>query len=116
MSDEKQEEKQKPVELRPSTIVSKEIKSRPDEPKQGPPVDVNSNLTPITRQEIHDVDAMNWDTMSLEQLHDQLHIMETRLMYAQSLMKDEIYSQVLAGINHLKAIIIKKTPDELKLL
>ena len=112
MSDEKEE---KP-KLRPSTIVSKEIKSRPDEPKQGQPVDVNSNLTPITRQEVHDVDAMNWDNMSLEQLHDQLSIMETRLMYAQSLAKDDIYNQVLLGINHLKAIIIKKTPDELKLL
>ena len=116
MSDEKEEEKQKPVELRPSTIVSKEIKSRPDEPKQGPPVDVNSNLTPITRQEVHDVNAMDWDKMSLEQLHDQLHIMETRLMYAQSLAKDDIYKQMLSGINYLKSIIIQKTPDELKLL
>ena len=116
MSDEKEEEKQKPVELRPSTIVSKEIKSRPDEPKQGPPVDVNSNLTPITRQEVHDVNAMDWDKMSLEQLHEQLNVMETRLLYSQQLGNEELVRQVLAGVNQLKLIIINQTPDELKLL
>lgn len=112
MSDEKEE---KPT-IRPSTIVSKEIKDKSDDPKQGPPVDVNGNITPITRQEVHEVNMANWDNMSLEQLHDQLNILENRLMYAQSLGKDEIYKQVLAGVNHLKVIIINKTPDELKLI
>lgn len=113
MSDEKEE---KEVVIRPSVIVSKEVKDKPDEPKQGDPVDVNSNLTPITRQKVEDVDAMSWDKMSLEQLHNQLHIMENRLLYAQSLGKEEIYKQVLVGVNQLKLIIINKTPDELKLL
>jgi hypothetical protein len=111
MSEEKQE-----VELRPPVVVSKQTKDKPDDPKQGPPVDVNSNLTPITRQEVQDVDSLNWNKMSLEQLHDQLVIMENRLLYAQSLGKEEIYKQVLNGVNQLKLIIIEKTPDEIKLL
>jgi hypothetical protein len=106
----------KEPELRPPTLVAKEKKDRPDEPKVGDPVDVNSNLTPITRQEVHEVTADQWDKMSVPQLHDQLHIMENRLLYAQSLGHDDLYKQVLAGVNVLKALIIQRTPDEIKLV
>ena len=104
------------IEIRPPTHVEREKKDRPDEPKAGDPVDVNSNLTPITRQQVDDVFGDQWEKMSVPQLHDQLPILENRLLYAQSLGKEEIYQQVLAGVNRLKAIIIQKTPDEIKLV
>ncbi len=110
------DEKEKQVEIRPSTLVAKEVRDKIDDPKQGPPVDVNSDLTPITRQKITAVDAGNWDSMSLEQLHEQLHVMETRLLYSQQLANEELVKQVLAGVNQLKFLIINRTPDELKLL
>lgn len=107
---------EKEVEIRPPTLVEKQKNDKPDEPKAGDPVDVNSNLTPITRQQVDDVFADQWEKMSVSQLHNQLHIMENRLLYAQSLGKEEIYQQVLAGVNRLKSIIIQKTPDEIKLV
>lgn len=110
------DEKEKQVKIRPSTLVTKEVRDRVDEPKQGPPVDVNSDITPITRQKITPVDAGSWDNMSLEKLHEQLHVMETRLLYSQQLANDELVKQVLLGVNKLKLIIINRTPDELKLL
>ena len=110
------EEEKQQVVIRPPTLVEKQTKGRPDQPKQGAPVDVNSNLTPITRQEIGDVFGDQWEKMSLEQLYHQLDIMEQRLLYANSLGKEEIYRQVLLGVNQLKAIIIRKTPDEIKLI
>lgn len=110
------EKNEKEIEIRPSTIVSKEKKDKPDEPKTGTPVDVNSNMTPITRQEVKDVFGDQWEKMSTSQLHDQLYIMENRLLYAQSLGKEDMYQQILAGVNRLKSIIIEKTPDEIKLV
>ncbi len=113
MSEKEKQEKQ--VELRPTTIVAKEVKDRVDEPKIGPPVDVSSDLTPITRQPITSVNSGSWDKMSLEQLHEQLNVMETRLLYSQQIGSEELVKQVLAGVNQLKLIIINRTPDELKL-
>lgn len=108
--------KEKQVKLRPSTIVAKEVKDRVDEPKIGPAVDVSGDLTPITRQPITSVNSGNWNKMSLEQLHEQLNVMEIRLLYSQQLGNEELVKQVLLGVNQLKLIIINQTPDELKLL
>ena len=108
-------EKEKQVKLRPSTLVAKETKDRVDEPKIGPPVDVSGDLTPITRQPITSIDSSDWNKMSLEQLHEQLNVMETRLLYSQQLGNEALVTQVLAGVNQLKLIIINQTPDELKL-
>lgn len=115
MSDEKEKEEVTPV-LRPNTIVSK-VEQRPiDEPKQGPPVDVNSDITPITRQPILQVDASNWEKMNVMQLHNQLEVLEQRFLYAQQLGHEQIINQLNLGLLQLRLLIYQKTPDEIKLI
>lgn len=114
MSDEKQKE-DKP-ELRPPTIVQKVEPVLEGEPKQGKPVDVNGDITPITRQPVTQIDAGDWDAMNVAQLHEQLLVMEKRLMYAQQIGHIDMTTQLIRGINQLRALIHVKTPDELKLI
>ena len=112
MSDEKQEE----PKLRPPTIVQKVEPVLEGEPKQGKPVDVNGDITPITRQPVTQIDAGDWDAMNVAQLHAQLLVMEKRHMYAQQIGHIEMTTQIERGINQLRALIHLKTPDELKLI
>lgn len=120
MSDEKEpqrpEQNQTPVELRPTTIVSKVSPLPADEPKVGKPVAVDGDITPITRQPITQVNAGDWDTMNVSQLHEQLLVLEKRMMYAQQSGSIDMTNQLLRGINHLRGLIHLKTPDELKLM
>ena len=106
----------KEVELRPTTIVSKVEPILEGEPKHGDPVDVEGDITPITRQPVEKVDAGEWEAMGVSQLHEQLLIMEKRLLYARQIGHDEMTTQLIRGINLLRGLIHLKTPDELKLI
>ena len=112
MSDENEKEK----ELRPPTLVEKQPVGPPDEPKVEPGVDVSGNLTPITRKEVEQIDAVNWDNMNLAQLHHQLTILEQRVLYAQQYSNIDMVTQIERGINQLRVLILKKSPNELKLI
>lgn len=101
--------------IRPTTIVSK-TNPKADEPKIGKPVDVNSDITPITRQPIPSVDAADWDNMNIIQLQEQLSTLEQRLLYAQQFGHSSMLTPLEQGINQLRTIIILKTPDDLKLI
>ncbi len=111
MSKEKEE---KPV-LRPNTIVDIKVPERENDPKVGPPVDVNSDITPITRKPIAKVMADQWNDMNVMQLHQQLEILQERYLSAQSCGNIEIANQVNRGILQLQLLIHHKTPDEIKL-
>ena len=110
------DEKEKTPELRPPTLIEKQKVGPPEEPKIGPGVDVNSNITPITRKEIKQIDAVNWGSMNLTQLHQQLSILEERLMFAQQYSHIDMVTQIERGVNQLRALIHNQTPDEIKLI
>lgn len=114
MSDKNQEPQTK-SKIRPSTIVSKEEPRPLDEPKVGPPVDVNGDITPITRQPISAITAQKWQHMNIIQLHSQLEILEKRFFHAQQCGSEAIAMQLERGINDLKLLIIERTPKEIKL-
>ena len=109
-----EEKKEKPV-LRPNTIVDIKVPERENDPKVGPPVDVNSDITPITRKPISQVTADKWPDMNAMQLHQQLEILQERFLSAQSCGNIEIANQVNRGILQLQLLIHQKTPDEIKL-
>ena len=116
MSDEKEKEQSELPVIRPPTLIEKQKVGAPTEPKIGPGVDVNSDITPITRQKIKQIDAWNWDNMNLTQLHQQLSILEQRMLYAQQYSHADIVTQMDRGINQLRILIYEKTPDEIKLI
>jgi len=103
------------IKIRPNTIVSK-TQPRIDEPKVGKPVDVNGDITPITRQPIPQVDAADWDNMNITQLQEQLSILEQRLLYVQQFGHSSMLTPLEQGINQLQVLIFTKTPDEIKLI
>lgn len=108
-------EEEKQTELRPTTIVDRDVAVNPDIPKTGDPVRVDGKLTPITRQEVKDVNAHQWDKMSLQQLRAQLDVLDQRLFYATQHGNPEIIKQIELGIYQLRLILQQKTPDEIKL-
>lgn len=105
----------KEIKLRPNTIVSKTT-PKADEPKIGKPVDVDSDITPITRQPIPQVDAADWDNMNITQLQEQLSILEQRLLYVQQFGHSSMLTPLEQGINQLQVLLILNAPDELKLI
>lgn len=76
-------------------------------PKAGPPVDVNGDITPITRQEVPQVDATQWSDMNAAQLTNQLSILEKRLNFARQIGHQEMATQITRGIIQLQVLIQK---------
>ncbi len=111
MSEEKEE---KPV-LRPNTIVDIKIPERENDPKLGPPVYVNSDITPITNKPISQVTADKWPEMNVMQLHQQLQILQERYLSALSCVNIEISNQVNRGPLHIHSFIYLQKPKENKL-
>jgi hypothetical protein len=78
-------------------------------------VDSDSTLTPITKQEIKQVSAHEWENLTVGQLYDQLLILQQRKFSCQQhapLMVNDIER----GIKQLQLIIDKKFGNEVKLL
>lgn len=101
---------------RPPTVVTKQDTLPIDGPRAGKPVDINGDITPISRQKVSAVDATAWQDQSVSELHEQLHTLEQRAMYARQHGNYAIVTQIERGINELRQLIHQKTPDELKLI
>ena len=114
MSNDKEE--QIKSEIRPPTLIEKQEVGPPDEPKIGPGVDLNSDITPITRKKIEQIDSSKWDDMSLDQLHQQLSVLEQRMLFAQQYSHLDMITQIERGINQLRALLLKMSPDGIKLM
>lgn len=74
-------------------------------------VDVNSDVTPITRQPITQVTPNTWTEMSLNELWDQHNTLSQRLMYASEAGSPDMIQQLQRGIFTLEQIIKAKSPD-----
>ena len=111
-------EKEQKSEIRPPTLIEKQKVGTPDEPKIGPGVtiDSNSDITPITRKKIEKIDSSKWGDMSLDQLHQQLTVLEQRMLFAQQYSHLDVITQINLGINQLRALILKLSPDGIKLM
>jgi hypothetical protein len=71
------------------------------------PIDVSSNseLTPITQQPISKVNADEWHSLTITELHEQLATLQNRYYTALELEKYEVSQAIQAGINRLRAAI-----------
>lgn len=79
-------------------------------------VNVNGDMTPITRQPIQQIERHRWHEMSVEQLFEQKQILSNRLMYAMRSQTPVIQQQLQAGINELDMIMSKFLDDSVSLL
>lgn len=77
-------------------------------------IDVNSNLTPITKQTVPEVTGLDWNKMSIPELYDQLSILQTRYYYMLQQGKSHIADQIHAGIVQLETLITIRQTEEMQ--
>lgn len=92
-----------------------ETPPNPTEQEKSKPTDIasESQLTPISKQEIPSVDANSWANMTVSELYDQVFILEQRILYCQQYGKHEAAKQIRQGIDQLRALINSKSGDQL---
>lgn len=71
-------------------------------------VNVNGDVTPITRQKIEKVTPEKWGQMDINGLWDQRIILNNRAVMALQSGHAEVAKQVQAGINMIDAILQQK--------
>jgi uncharacterized small protein (DUF1192 family) len=78
------------------------------------PIDVSadSELTPITQQPIDKVNANEWSSLSLTEMHEQLTTLQNRYYACLELEKYEVSQAIQQGINRLRAEITKKSDQQ----
>jgi len=72
-------------------------------------INVNADVTPITREPIEQVDASDWSTMSIPDLNAQLATLQKRYNYALHLGNPDLVKQLKRGIDHLMLILKTKS-------
>ena len=102
-----------PIIPAPSTASNEPV--LPDTKSTAVSVDPESTHTPISREEIPQVDALGWNDMTISELYDQLLVMERRKHYCQ-VHSPMIVKDIERGIKQLQAIINKKHGGEIKLI
>jgi len=68
-------------------------------------VNINADITPITRQKIDQVTSSEWHLMDIDRLWDQRLILNERSMLASKAGHAEISKQIQAGINHIDMLL-----------
>lgn len=88
---------------------------QPDSNSTAVSVDAHSTITPISREEIEQVNSDEWSKLTLSELYDQLATLENRkyacMQYSPLMVKD-----IERGIARIRAIINLKHGNEVKLL
>lgn len=78
-------------------------------------VNVNGDVTPITRKKVEMVDSSKWDKLSVTDLHGQRAILAQRLMLAQT-HHPEMAKMIQMGLTHIDLLISTKSTDESTLI
>ena len=79
-------------------------------------VDVNGDITPITRQPIEQVDASDWTDRSVAELARQRVTLQQRLYYVQQHGSADMVKALKLGIAQLDLIIKSKHNNDVGLI
>lgn len=79
-------------------------------------VNVNADVTPVTRQPIDQVDASDWKNAPVADLQEHLAILNKRAGIANHLGNTLLLTQINRGIAQLKFLIKEKTNDDVGLI
>jgi hypothetical protein len=78
------------------------------------PIDVNSDVTPITKTPVKQVTSDEWNETNLTELHDQLMTLRSRYNAMLNMEKYDIAKQIQQGIVQLEATIKQKNAEKYK--
>lgn len=73
------------------------------------PVNIEGNVTPITRREIPQVDAQRWNEMNVNELYDQRSVLYSRMVIASQMGSAPLLQQLQQGVSQIDAFIERKT-------
>ena len=76
----------------------------------------DADVTPVTRQKIHQVHADDWKDMNLTELYDQLAVLESRRIKLYEIGQGPMAEQVEKGIAMLQLVIKAKDDGMPRLL
>lgn len=79
-------------------------------------VNVNADITPITRQPIDQVDSSDWKNSPVSELQEHLAILSKRAGIARHLGNQLLLTQINRGIAQLKFLIKEKSNDDVGLI
>ena len=68
-------------------------------------VSPDATVTPITRTPIDVVDSNQWNDMTIDQLYQQQHTLNTRLQYAHQIGHIVMIEQIQRGLHQLYQVI-----------
>lgn len=72
-------------------------------------VNVNGDITPISRKKIENLDSMKWPDMSISELTDQRIILNNRIMQASASGNLGIVQQLKRGLFYLDELMVEKS-------
>lgn len=75
-------------------------------------VNINADITPITRVKIEQVTPEKWHLMDINALWDQRIILANRMIAANQAGHMEIAKQVNAGVMRIDALLQKKSDEQ----
>lgn len=75
-------------------------------------VNINADITPITRVKIEQVTPEKWHLMDINALWDQRIILANRMIAANQSGHMELAKQVNAGVMRIDALLEKKADEE----
>lgn len=78
------------------------------------PHTVDGDVEPISGKPIQQVDAQDWDSMSVSKLFEQRNVLTERMQFALSSGHPEIAKQVQLGIHKINFLITKKQHEQQK--
>lgn len=75
-------------------------------------VNVNGDLTPITRRPVESINAADWEDMSFEALSHEYTKLTNRIELANRMGRSDLVMQMNRGLKYLLQIIDTKRPKE----
>ena len=79
-------------------------------------VNVNADITPITRRPIDQVDSSEWKDCPVSELNEQLATLSKRAGIANHIGNPALLTQLNRGIAQLKHLIKEKSNDDVGLI
>jgi len=78
-------------------------------------VNIQDNVTPISRRQIDQIDSSLWGEMTETQLHEQLSILQGRIVTAASIGQLNLVQQMRMGEVYLQQLLKSKADDDIHL-
>lgn len=75
----------------------------------GKPIQVDGEVTPVTKKPIQQIKASDWHTMTSNDLYEQRSILQSRMQIAAQLGNQSLLQQLQIGVAHIDALIEHKS-------